>query len=282
MHARAFWRNGSYAPAHNNIHSFTTEFMKHLENIAMTTNVTLDISSNPVSMTQSCCDVINVIEWSSSSKVNFDNYDSYRCTEGDMVTAYRSMSIQNLQKDCFRSPNRIITQLLSGISCLVLLSITASVLVYRKRWCIRSYVYAGKRYLKLINQQSEDFHYDAFVSYHESETRWVVQSLRQKLEDESGLRLCLHQRDFIPVEPIEDNISRAIENSRRVILVISKAFVESHWCIMEMRLARQVAIELGRDVVIPLIVQDIDYYKAGRTLLNTLRERTYIKAALSL
>ena len=44
----------------------------------------------------------------------------------------------------------------------------------------------------------------------------------QYLEHEFGLKLCIHERDFLGGAAIIANIAAAIEHSRRMIMVISK------------------------------------------------------------
>ena len=137
---------------------------------------------------------------------------------------------------------------------------------------------AAKRYLKL-NQKYDlsEYQFDAFVAHHERDSRWVRTVLLKHFEIENGLKVCIHERDFTIGVPIEENISRAIESSRRVILVVSPYFVTSNWCLLEMRLARQMSLERGRDILIPVILQHIDSQKGGKTLFNILNERTYIE-----
>ena len=162
----------------------------------------------------------------------------------------------------------------------VLIIFTVS--IYRNRWCFRSYILAGKRYLRLQQQREEDtngtvFRFDAFVAFHQAECVWIIDSLKRQLEEIHGLQLCLHESDFLPGRAIEENISNAIEVSRRVILVISPAFISSNWCLLEMRLARLSAIERGYDIIIPVILKKVYFNQTNMTLANILKENTYIK-----
>ena len=80
--------------------------------------------------------------------------------------------------------------------------------------------------------------FDAFVSYHHQDSEWVRQELRPHMEDvEPRFRLCLHQRDFVAGATVSDNICSAVDISRRMILLLSKAFLQSHWCHEEFRQA---------------------------------------------
>ena len=88
--------------------------------------------------------------------------------------------------------------------------------------------------------------YDAFVSYSHEDYAWVVQELRPYLEDQDpAFRLCLHDRDFMAGAAVADNICCAVKTSRRMILVLSKAFLRSHWCHLEFRQAHYKASEIS-------------------------------------
>ena len=76
--------------------------------------------------------------------------------------------------------------------------------------------------------------YDAFISYHHEDSLWVRHELLPRLENgHSQFRVCVHERDFIVGETVADNIVSAINASRRMILLLSNAFLHSHWCHME-------------------------------------------------
>ena len=82
--------------------------------------------------------------------------------------------------------------------------------------------------------------YDAFVSYGHHDSAWVRQELLPRLEEGNPpFRLCLHERDFLVGEMVSDNITFAINTSRRMILLLSNAFLQSHWCHTEFILGYQ-------------------------------------------
>ena len=41
---------------------------------------------------------------------------------------------------------------------------------------------------------AESFVFDAFVSYTRQDQKWVIKELLQRVEKESNIKLCLHQR----------------------------------------------------------------------------------------
>ena len=73
---------------------------------------------------------------------------------------------------------------------------------------------------------------------------------------------------------LADTIVEAIDNSRKVILLITPAFTESQWCDFEMNMA---LVNKMNDIII--IHKQPVYYcrKASRTLLALLKARLYLQ-----
>jgi toll-like receptor 13 len=91
--------------------------------------------------------------------------------------------------------------------------------------------------------EGNDFVYDAFVGYESVDSAWVRRRLLPVLEEEIGLKLCIHERDFQPGVFINDNIVTNMDKSRKVILVLTNAFARSGWCMFELKIAHSNQIE---------------------------------------
>ncbi|WAR05191.1 TLR4-like protein [Mya arenaria] len=63
-----------------------------------------------------------------------------------------------------------------------------------------------------------------------------------RLEDR-GMKLCVHERDFLPGISIWDNIVDAIRTSKKTVVILSKTFIQKHWCIFEFNMARLESID---------------------------------------
>ena len=89
-------------------------------------------------------------------------------------------------------------------------------LVYKYRWTIRTLL------LKLAhtNSKKDDIEYihDAFVVYSDEDRQWVHNVLLYEMETVRGMKLCVHFRDFIPGNDIDDQIVTAIDDSRKTLL----------------------------------------------------------------
>uniref|UniRef100_A0A667YR52 TIR domain-containing protein n=1 Tax=Myripristis murdjan TaxID=586833 RepID=A0A667YR52_9TELE len=70
--------------------------------------------------------------------------------------------------------------------------------------------------------------YHVFISYSSTDYRWT-HSLINQLES-YGLQVCYHERDFVPGRT---NMSECIQESQKVLLVLSPEFVRSRWCLLE-------------------------------------------------
>lgn len=97
--------------------------------------------------------------------------------------------------------------------------------------------------------------FNAFVSYSHSDLDWVSGFLIPHLEA-SGLSLCVDFKNFILGLPAIENMSRAVENSRKVILVLSPAWISSEWTSYESLLSQTLDPAALRQRTIPLMFID--------------------------
>ncbi|TSK34797.1 Toll-like receptor 2 type-1 [Bagarius yarrelli] len=129
--------------------------------------------------------------------------------------------------------------------------------------------------------RSVDYRFHAFISYSHSDADWVRDKLLPCLENSKPpYRLCIHERDFMPGKWIIDNIIENIENSRKVIFVLSQHFVNSQWCNYELYFAQQRAMGKTFSDVILVVKEPINpnslpskYCKLKKMLSN----KTYLE-----
>ncbi|XP_073767886.1 toll-like receptor 20, tandem duplicate 2 isoform X1 [Danio rerio] len=88
-------------------------------------------------------------------------------------------------------------------------------------------------------KEKQQYRYDAFVSYSGKDEHWVIEELLPNLEQRGPpfLRLCLHSRDFQLGHDIVENITDSIYASRRTLCLVSRNYLNSNWCSLEMQLA---------------------------------------------
>ena len=111
--------------------------------------------------------------------------------------------------------------------------------------------------------------YHAFISYSSVDYQWT-HSIISRLES-CGLQVCYHERDFIPGRTVLENMSECIQESQKVLLVLSPEFVRSRWCLLEanMSLFRDclerkpiIPVLLQQDISIPLHLCHLTYLEA--------------------
>lgn len=92
-------------------------------------------------------------------------------------------------------------------------------------WCM------AKR--KQYKKRPENKPFDAFISYSEHDAHWTKENLLERLETD-GFKIRYHERDFKPGYPVLGNIFYCIENSHKVLFVLSqfcKQLVVSVWTV---------------------------------------------------
>ncbi|XP_055745498.1 toll-like receptor 13 [Salvelinus fontinalis] len=124
------------------------------------------------------------------------------------------------------------------------------------------------------------YRYDAFVSYSGKDERWVVEELLSNMEQRGPpfLRLCLHSRDFQLGKDIVDNITDCLYSSRRTVCLVSRHYLRSNWCSLEMKLATDRLRVEQRDILILVFLEDISPHQlsAHHRLARLVKTRTYL------
>ncbi|XP_075889139.1 toll-like receptor 1 [Nelusetta ayraudi] len=109
------------------------------------------------------------------------------------------------------------------------------------------------------DQAGVEFH--AFVSYSQHDAEWVQNSLLPNLEGPAGgLRICHHEKDFVPGKTIVQNIIACVEKSRRSVFVLSGHFVKSEWCHYELYFASHQHLSQGSDSVVLVLLEPLPQY----------------------
>ncbi|XP_072932529.1 uncharacterized protein [Epargyreus clarus] len=115
--------------------------------------------------------------------------------------------------------------------------------------------------------------YDAFVSFSHHDDDFVRDELVPRLEGgRRPLRLCVHYRDWEVGGLIPEQVDRSVRESRRTIVVLSAAFLESGWGRVEFRAAHAL-----RRVVL-VVRGEVPAARADRELRAYLASHTYVRA----
>ncbi|XP_068110906.1 toll-like receptor 2 [Hyperolius riggenbachi] len=171
-----------------------------------------------------------------------------------------------------------------SVSLTALVVIVCSFLCWKFKapWYIRATCQIIRtRYRSRNVDQSSDYAYHAFISYSNSDADWVRGVLLPHLEtSKPPYRVCIHERDFQPGKWIIDNIIESIENSRKIIFVLSHNFINSEWCNYELYFAHQRAIGHAFEDIILVVKESVsikELPKRFHRLRKLLRTKTYLE-----
>ncbi|XP_059690667.1 toll-like receptor 13 [Gavia stellata] len=169
--------------------------------------------------------------------------------------------------------------LFAGTAPAVLLLLALPLLYHRAYWRLRYHFYLLRAWVNgRWRREERRYTYDSFVSYNSADEGWVLGELVPELE-RGSLRLCLHHRDFSPGKAIIDNIVDAIYNSRKTVCVVSRSYLRSEWCSLEIQLASYRLFDELKDVLVLVFLEAIPdaelsaYHRMRRVLLK----RTYLR-----
>ena len=129
-----------------------------------------------------------------------------------------------------------------------------------------------------LNDELENYKYNAFIAYHHDNYKWAGGPLLTFLEEQKKLTLCLHDRDFVPGLLIVDNIFESISQSRKQIFVISRSFLDSSWCNYELDLARIQMIRKNQEMLIVILLEKIKMNEMPSSLLRIWENVTVLEA----
>ncbi|XP_064611154.1 toll-like receptor 2 type-1 [Liolophura sinensis] len=233
------------------------------------------LGNNPLQCT---CDTIMFIRWVIQVEDNLDNPDSYTCilSNGTRLpfSTFRKL-LTDFEVQCVSHTYLIISVV--GVSTLIVLVLLFAG-IYRYRLNLRYWLYT-----KLMPPEDmfvdQVYTYDAFVAYTCDDYEWVIRMLRPKLElVDDPIRLCVHDRDFIPGKPIHENIVDKMKESRKILLIISQGFLESRFGPLEIEYAGMKCLEEGRDdTILCVLMEDIPVRKMPRALRNLWHKITFLK-----
>ncbi|MCL4860872.1 MAG: TIR domain-containing protein [Caldilineaceae bacterium] len=99
---------------------------------------------------------------------------------------------------------------------------------------------------------ASEYPYDVFISYSSQDQAWVRGELLTRLE-EAGLKVCIDFRDFEVGEPSISAMERAILTSRKTLLVLTPAYLESGWTEFEYLLLQPLDPANRQRRLIPLV-----------------------------
>ena len=208
-------------------------FQKQLEIVANNSlTFGLCLQGNPLSCR---CESIQFLKWLQHTPVILENMNSMNCIKSNEL--WVKVDTQELENHCMVS--YFIYYIIRGsLGTLVLVVILASVTTYRQCWKIAWHVYTYQRKFctknyQLLEEADEDKKYDTYVEYYRDDDLglpWLKNTLLQFIEEELGKKLFIFDRDSIAGNSIIGETIGGIQQSRKVIFVLTDTYLKNqHW-----------------------------------------------------
>ncbi|KAK6185376.1 hypothetical protein SNE40_007626 [Patella caerulea] len=269
---------------YNNIQSLSET---EIESLSLLESALIDIRNNPFNC--ECNEITYFNQFllqndgpaAAGLQAGYEYLWDIKCVQPPRL-AGRKISELNKSVLCDADVSIYVAQI-ATLSTVAILLLIIIILITRYRKDIRIIFFTRLNIILPCQPKEDNAHkrFDAFISYSSADTEWVLRTLAPRLEvEESGFnfKLCLHHRDFEVGSYISDNIISSVENSRHTVLVVSRHFLQSEWCVLEFRTAlRQSLLEKRKHMVI-ILLEDVSLTDVEADFRRCLQTMTYIKA----
>ncbi|XP_067130981.1 uncharacterized protein [Centruroides vittatus] len=192
-------------------------------------------------------------------------------------------SVLNFPDDAFCLPPSITTNIpliVSGsvVSFVVILILLLCFVFLKYRNTILAYVYVHlpSLYCCKISELDKDKAFDAFISYCASDRDMALLLLKNLEGKPPFFKVCIHERDWIPGHCIISQIETSTRNSRKTILLISKEFLNSVWCLAEFQAALVQSLEDKTERIILVLIDNSVRDMIPTDMRELLLTRTYL------
>ncbi|XP_029786791.1 toll-like receptor 7 isoform X2 [Suricata suricatta] len=204
------------------------------------------------------CDAVWFVWWVNHTEVTIP----YLATDVTCVGpgTHRGQSVVSL--DMYTCEVDLTNLILFSLSVSVALSLmvitTANHLYFWDVWY--SYHFCKAKIKGYQRLTSLDSCYDAFVVYDTNDpavTEWVLAELVAKLEDprEKHFNLCLEERDWLPGQPVLENLSQSIQLSKKTVFVMTNKYAKTENFKIAFYLSHQRLMDEKVDVIILIFLE---------------------------
>lgn len=263
----------------NRLTTFNKETQCSFEHLFQISNLTIDLSGNKL---RCSCENLEFLTWITQHKSHFVKFETYECSASDS----RSFNFSSAAGSLLTLKERCKSYLYVYIGCSViaafLISLIIGVLLVKNKWKIRYLIFKFKQRIELqrgysqnFQSQSTGYEYDAMISYSPRELKFVITDLIPHLEVETGLNLYIADRNEPLGAPKGEAIMEAIQNSRRVICLMTQSYLKSKWQDFELNIARMEAIEDRKDLHFVHLILFPEVDKVLKVISDLIRNGCY-------
>ncbi|VDI27941.1 toll-like receptor 13 [Mytilus galloprovincialis] len=265
--------------SYNNISGISSQTsMDTLRKLSKTSKLKIDLSNN---LLKCSCQNLKFLQWMDANSDLLMHVTKYTCRfDNNNVIQLTNVNavVKQLEKEC-SSFTTLIICITTGI--IMSLFILSAGLVYRFRWRLRYLYYMTRHKYKIFQniQSNTTYKYDAFISYANEETDFIVSEVIPHLERDENLKLCVHQRDFVPGEDITQNITNGIHQSRFTLCIVTQSFLDSYYCMFEFNMARMESIysRAGQNILFLVFYEQLRPKDLPLVILELVQKQSYIE-----
>ncbi|XP_072280529.1 uncharacterized protein [Pyxicephalus adspersus] len=129
-----------------------------------------------------------------------------------------------------------------------------------------------------VPELDKDHKYHVFISYSSGDSIWVLGLIHKLEKTFPSMKICFHERDFVPGKTIIDNMVECIQSSQKTVMVLSPDFVHSRWCLFEANLSLLQDCIVHKDIV-PIMLKPctLPLHLSHLTYLETDDEQFFDK-----
>ncbi|XP_043663081.1 toll-like receptor 13 [Drosophila teissieri] len=165
---------------------------------------------------------------------------------------------------------------------LLILALSLNVFVcFRRPIMIWFYEHEICLSLAARRELDEEKKFDAFLSFTHKDEELVEEFVDRLENGKHKFRLCFYLRDWLVGECIPDCINRSVQGSRRIIILMTKNFLQSTWGRLEFRLALHATSKDRCKRLIVVVYPDVENFDdldselKAYMVLNTYLERNH-------
>ncbi|NXP16189.1 TLR7 protein, partial [Thinocorus orbignyianus] len=206
------------------------------------------------------CDAVWFVSWINQTQVTIPLLATDVTCAGPGAHKGKSVVFLNLYT-CELDTSYLILYALSASTVLSLMVFTVMNHLYF--WDVwYSYHYCTAKLKGYRRLPLADACYDAFVAYDNKDpavNEWVLTELVERLEDQKArqFNLCLEERDWLPGQPVFDNLSQSIQLSKKTIFVLTNKYIKSGRFKTTFYMAHQRLLDEKIDVIILIFLEKV-------------------------
>ena len=238
-------------------------------------NVTLYLSGN-----QFRCDCHSdwLVEWLVENKQQIPDFANIQCLVVEQSQSLPIMERFNRKVHCVIHIGVKAAVVLAFILVIVPLLVG---LLYHYRDYIKVYIYIHFKwhpFNKCDDTNIRGKRFDAVVAYADTDLRMVLDELVLWLESpERGFQLCIRERNFYPGALKTKNAISAMENSRRMIVCVTRNFLDDNWCLFVFNMGHMRVIMKRTNYIIFILFDDIEPEDMDEDMRIYMQTNSYIK-----